>query len=137
MVPKGHPASCQCDMLIAWVSAAFAKLIDDRVVVTNQSDKLVQIARLKFLEKNVQLLLEFETLKQEVSVLRDQLRELIGPPEPWPDTPEDELTSEAFAAWPLQGFEDILGVPPVWVDCENYPCMASFAWRARLRCVSL
>ena len=34
------------------LKAGFEKLIDDNVVVTNQSDKLVQIARLKFLEKN-------------------------------------------------------------------------------------
>lgn len=66
-------------------------------------------------------------LLEEEAELRDQIDALLGPLEPWPDEPAEALTPDAFAAWPLQAFEDILQTPPVWIDCDSYPCMASFA----------
>lgn len=67
------------------------------------------------------------SLMVEEADLREQIDALVGPPTSWPEAPPEELTPEAFAAWPLQAFADALEVPPVQVDCESYPCMASFA----------
>jgi len=120
---------------VVWGSVAFALGIfqgtpaqPTPTIPANQYGMLAEPTRIQLREasRTERSVWNADLLEEEAD-LRDQLRELIGPPEPWPDTPEDELTPDAFAAWPLQGFEDILEVPPVWVDCDNYPCMASFA----------
>ena len=70
------------DSHVASLEIAFEKLLEENVVVTNQSDKLLQIARLKFLEPMLKLLAKHDELKlaYEQCIVRGVKEDEARPP---------------------------------------------------------
>ncbi|MDG1478577.1 MAG: hypothetical protein P8R54_03255 [Myxococcota bacterium] len=68
-----------------------------------------------------------EQLMVEEAALRRQLDALMGEPEPWPEDIPPELQPDRFQAGLLEDFTAAIGASPRRVDCEGFPCLATFA----------
>jgi hypothetical protein len=68
-----------------------------------------------------------EELRDDEAMLRRQIDELLGPPEPWPDDLSPEMEADAFPQEVVQEFVEAIDMDPARIDCEGYPCLVSFA----------